>query len=149
MTTGKDDFPEAVGLVIAYAEGGFVGAVGFLAGRHRSTTNTESQPWPQSQCSWRPRPESATGQSLEQVLALLWDMEIGGPLEIDGPLLGDPGPGGLLHGTLKRLALCFIDAGTDHSRSSINHTVFPSHSVHLRLDGRMTGALMKLISWEE
>ena len=30
----------------------------------------------------------ATGQSLEQVLQMLWDMEIGGTLELDRPLLG-------------------------------------------------------------
>ncbi len=92
VTTGKDDFPEAVGLVIAYAEGGFVGALDFwrttsIDHEHLITALAAIAVFLAGQTG------NATGQSLEQVLQLLWDMEIGGPLEIDGPLLGDPGAG--------------------------------------------------------
>src|ERR1700730_5380614 len=93
MMTGKDDFPEAVGLVIAYAEGGFVGALDFwrttsIDHKHLITALAAISVFLAAQTG------SATGQSLEQVFAMLWDMEICGPLEIDGLLLGDPGPGG-------------------------------------------------------
>jgi hypothetical protein len=93
VTTGKDDFPEAVGLVIAYAEGGFVGALDFwrttsIDHEHLITALAAIAVFLAAQTG------EATGQSLEQVLQMLWDMEIGGPLEIDGPLLGDPGAGG-------------------------------------------------------
>ena len=93
VTTGKDDFPEAVGLVIAYAEGGFVGALDFwrttsIDHEHLITALAAIAVFLAGQTG------NATGQSLDQVLQLLWDMEIGGPLEIDGPLLGDQGAGG-------------------------------------------------------
>jgi hypothetical protein len=93
VTTGKDDFPEAVGLVIAYAEGGFVGALDFwrttsIDHEHLITALAAIAVFLAAQTG------NATGQSLDQVLQLLWDMEIGGPLEIDAPLLGDPGAGG-------------------------------------------------------
>jgi hypothetical protein len=93
VNTGKDDFPEAVGLVIAYAEGGFVGALDFwrttsIDHEHLITALAAIAVFLAGEAG------KATGQSLEQVLQMLWDMEIGGPLEIDGPLLGDPGAGG-------------------------------------------------------
>jgi hypothetical protein len=87
VTTGKDDFPEAVGLVIAYAEGGFVGALDFwrttsIDQEHLVTALAAIAVFLAGQTS------QVTGQSLEHVLQMLWDMEIGGTLELDGPLLG-------------------------------------------------------------
>ena len=84
---GKDDFPEAVGLVIAYAEGGSVGALDFwrttsMDQEHLVTALAEIAVFLAGQIA------AATEQSLEQVLQTLWDMEIGGTLELDGPLLG-------------------------------------------------------------
>jgi hypothetical protein len=90
VTTGKDDFPEAVGLVIAYAEDGFVGALDFwrttsIDHEHLITALAAIAVFLAGQAG------KATGQSLEQVLQMLWGMEIGGTLEIDGPVLGDAG----------------------------------------------------------
>ena len=87
MNTGKDDFPEAVGLVIAFAEGGFVGALDFwrttsIDQEHMVTALAAIAVFLAGQTG------RATGQPLEQVLQMLWDMEIGGTLELDRPLLG-------------------------------------------------------------
>jgi hypothetical protein len=86
--TGKDDFPEAVGLVIAYAEGGFVGALDFWR-----TTSVDQEHLVTALAAiavfLAGQTGAATGQTLEQVLEKLWDMEIGAPaLELDHPLLG-------------------------------------------------------------
>jgi hypothetical protein len=87
LTTARDDFPEAVGLVIAFAEGGFVGALDFwrttsIDQEHLVTALAAIAVFLAGQTG------RATGQSLEQVLQMLWDMEIGGTLELDRPLLG-------------------------------------------------------------
>jgi hypothetical protein len=90
VTTGKDDFPEAVGLVIAYAEGGLVGALDFWR-----TTSIDHERLITALAAiavfLAAQTGKATGQSLEQVLQMLWDQEIGGILELEGPLLGDTG----------------------------------------------------------
>jgi hypothetical protein len=87
LTTARDDFPEAVGLVIAFAEGGFVGALEFwrttsIDQEHLVTALAAIAVYLAGQAG------RATGQSLEDVLQMLWDMEIGGTLELDRPLLG-------------------------------------------------------------
>jgi hypothetical protein len=87
LTTASDDFPEAVGLVIAFAEGGFVGALDFwrttsIDQEHLVTALAAIAVYLAGQTG------RATGQPLEQVLQMLWDIEIGGTLELDRPLLG-------------------------------------------------------------
>jgi hypothetical protein len=87
VTTANDDFPEAVGLVIAFAEGGFVGALDFwrttsIDQEHLVTALAAIAVFLAGQTG------KATGQPLEEVLQTLWDMEIGGTLELDRPLLG-------------------------------------------------------------
>ncbi len=87
MSRAKDDFPEAVGLVIAFAEGGFVGALDFWR-----TTSIDQEHLVTALAAiavfLAGETARATGQPLEQVLQMLWDMEIGGTLELDRPLLG-------------------------------------------------------------
>jgi hypothetical protein len=87
MTTGKDDLPEAVGLVIAYAEGGFAGALDFwrttsIDQEHLVTALAEIAVFLAGETG------KATDRPLEEVLQMLWEREIGGTLELDGPLLG-------------------------------------------------------------
>jgi hypothetical protein len=86
--TGRDDFPEAVGLVIAYAEGGFVGALDFWR-----TTSIDQEHLVTALAAiavfLAGKTGAATGRTLEEVLQELWDIEIGAPaLELDHPLLG-------------------------------------------------------------
>jgi hypothetical protein len=86
-TTGKDELPEAVGLVIAYAEGGFVGALDFWR-----TTSTDQEHLVTALAAiavfLAGETAQATNRPLEQVLQMLWVMEIGGRLELESPLLG-------------------------------------------------------------
>jgi hypothetical protein len=93
-TTDKDDFPEAVGLVIAYAEGGFVGALDFWR-----TTSIDQEHLVTALAGMAVflagETARATNRPLEQVLQMLWEMEIGGTLELDGPLLGPAEVAGL------------------------------------------------------
>jgi hypothetical protein len=86
--TGRDDFPEAVGLVIAFAEGGFVGALDFWR-----TTSIDQEHLVAALAAiavfLAGQTGEATGRPLEEVLQMLWSIEIGGVLELDGPLLGE------------------------------------------------------------
>ena len=130
VTTGKDDFPEAVGLVIAYAEGGFVGALDFwrttsIDHEHLITALAAISVFLAAQTG------SATGQSLEQVLAMLWAWRLVAPWKLMAPFWAIQDLVGLLPGHLKSLLL-LIDAGTDDLRSSTNQSVFPSHPFILR-----------------
>ena len=132
--TGKDDFPEAVGLVIAYAEGGYVGVLDFwrttsIDHEHLITALAAIAVFLAGQTG------NATGQSLEQVLQMLWDMEIGGPLEIDGPLWEIQDLGGLLQAHLKSL-LSPLQPGTDDFTVIDQPTVLPCHQFIVPLEGR-------------
>jgi hypothetical protein len=87
MTTRDDEFPEAVGLVVAYAEGGSVSALDFWR-----TTSIDQENLVTALAGiavfLAGQTSQATGKPIEVVLQMLWELEIGGTLELDGPLLG-------------------------------------------------------------
>jgi hypothetical protein len=86
VTTGKNDLSEAVGLVIAHAEGGFVGALDFWR-----TTSIDQEHLVTALAAIAVFLASQNRQgagAVPRALQMLWAMEIGGSLELDGPLLG-------------------------------------------------------------
>ena len=138
MTTGKDDFPEAVGLVIAYAEGGFVGALDFwrttsIDHEHLITALAAIAVFLAGQTG------NATGQSLEQVLRCCGTWRLVAPWKLMAPFWAIQDLGGLLHGHLKSL-LSARPCG--HRRFTVIDQPIgvPESPVHRSLDGRMNGA---------